>query len=61
MLDYGKKDRLSFLSSLVQKGWMRYDLKIAGAVDFAGKIRMVTAMVWGAALVFKQWGKMKQG
>ncbi len=44
---------------LATKGWLHYDLKIAMAVEFAGDALMITAMVWGAVLVWKQWGEIK--
>lgn len=44
---------------LGRKGWLNYDLEIAAAVDLAGEVLMVTAMVWGAVLVWQQWGEIR--
>lgn len=43
---------------LAQKGWLHYDLEIAAAVELAGEALMITAMVWGALIVWKQWGEV---
>ena len=42
------------------KGWLRYDQEIAMAVDLAGETLMIVAMVWGAVLVWRQWGEIKR-